>query len=416
MPVCHFFKLSGRTRPDPLRRGSKSGQTFQNEALMHGERQVFHALDGLRGLAALAVVERHKTEFFTGTPLPAGYLAVDLFFILSGFVLAHAYGARLAEGLSVKAFMAARIIRLAPLYMLATAFSAFLYGMLLLGRPDDAASANLTWMNWITSVGTGMLMLPTPEAWSFAPDRLFPLNDPAWSLFFEVIINLVFAAFILVLNRGTLILLAGAGLIGLSLSAFAHGGIDIGFDWATVAAGFPRVTFGFFTGVLLHRLWLERNSPLWLQGANANCATWMLGVAMLAAMAAPVADAWRPLWEIAMVALVFPMIVYAGACLAPSGMSLKAFGWLGAASYGIYVFHLPAARAFGEAVKAAGLDPAGAAPWTGIMFAGLLFLAALLLDRWFDRPVRKWLASRRRADVTPAFRAARADLRRGVTP
>jgi peptidoglycan/LPS O-acetylase OafA/YrhL len=383
---------------------------------MDGGKRVFHALDGLRGLAALAVVERHKADFFTGAPMPAGYLAVDLFFVLSGFVIAHAYGARLAQGMPVSAFMTARVIRLAPLYLLATAFGAALFAALMLAKPEDAAG--LTWPAWFGSLTTAAFMLPTPEAWSLAPDRLFPLNDPAWSLFFEMAINLAFALFILELSNRMLLILSGAGLAGLAMAAVAHGGIDIGFDWRTFLAGFPRVTFGFFAGVLVHRLWVARGSAVWAKGRAANFGGWGLACVMLAAMAAPVGDAWRPTFEIAAVALLFPALVYAGASLAPSGLSLKAFTVLGAASYGIYVFHLPAARAFGQFMAMAGFDPAAHAPFTGIIFALMLFAGALILDRWFDRPIRRWLTGRveRASDrVRPAFPTARADWRPDAT-
>ncbi|NJR13661.1 MAG: acyltransferase [Phyllobacteriaceae bacterium] len=73
------------------------------------KRQVFHVLDGMRGVAALAVVERHKPDFLFGTALPASYLAVDLFFMLSGFVIAHAYEQRLRDGLSVVRFTLLRL-------------------------------------------------------------------------------------------------------------------------------------------------------------------------------------------------------------------------------------------------------------------------------------------------------------------
>ena len=84
------------------------------------EKRVFHTLDGLRGVAALFVAMRH-TNLFHRAGIHGGYLAVDLFFVLSGFVIAHAYERRLASGLSVGRFMAARYLRLWPVYVLGAA-------------------------------------------------------------------------------------------------------------------------------------------------------------------------------------------------------------------------------------------------------------------------------------------------------
>ena len=355
--------------------------------------RIFYALDGLRGIAALAVVERHKTDFFTGTPMPAGYLAVDLFFILSGFVLSHAYGTRLKHGMSVFAFMKARIIRLAPLYWLATVFSAMLFAALIISNPRAATEAGYDWANWVGSLVTALFMVPTPQAWSLMPDRLFPLNDPAWSLFFEMLVNFVFAAFILSLTMRTLGWLIATGLAVLVFCVFINGNIDIGFNWETIWSGFPRVTFGFFAGVLLHRLWSAQGSPTTLKGPLANAAGWVLGAILIACMLVYVPPSWRPVYELAVVALVFPALVYCGACIVPTGVSLKAFIALGAASYGIYVFHLPAARAFGQVLEMAGLEPAHYTPWTGLVFATLLVLACQMLDKWFDRPMRRRLTA-----------------------
>src|SRR5580698_9043340 len=80
----------------------------------------FSALDGLRGVAAISIVVFHYSQNLGWELLPNAYLAVDFFFMLSGFVLAHAYEARLRSGQAVAEFMQRRLIRLYPLYWLGT--------------------------------------------------------------------------------------------------------------------------------------------------------------------------------------------------------------------------------------------------------------------------------------------------------
>ena len=83
----------------------------------------FTGLDGLRGLAALAVFGAHVPDPLLRDALPGCDLAVDLFFALSGFVLAHAYFERLRKGMGVGTFFKRRVIRLYPLYALGTIIS-----------------------------------------------------------------------------------------------------------------------------------------------------------------------------------------------------------------------------------------------------------------------------------------------------
>ena len=83
-------------------------------AIQHGR---FGALDGLRGVAAVIVVLHHLGNERLGPFNPTfGYIAVDLFFALSGFVIALNYDHRFAGGMTVKEFMLKRVLRLYPLY------------------------------------------------------------------------------------------------------------------------------------------------------------------------------------------------------------------------------------------------------------------------------------------------------------
>jgi peptidoglycan/LPS O-acetylase OafA/YrhL len=142
-------------------------------------------LDGLRGIAALMMATRHAPNYYRTTPFFESYLAVDFFFVLSGFILAHAYGEKLRAGdIGVWEFTKIRIVRLFPLYLLAHLIvSAFAI--------QSIGQEGLTFGLVIRSITFGMFMLPTPSANSAS--ALFPLNGPTWSLFFEMVANIVFA-------------------------------------------------------------------------------------------------------------------------------------------------------------------------------------------------------------------------------
>lgn len=346
------------------------------------DRKIFHTLDGMRGVAALAVVERHKPDFFFGEELPASYLAVDLFFVLSGFVVTFAYAARLEAGMGLGRFTLARLVRLYPLYLLATILSTLLFFLYIQANPGEFRSQD----RLLSSFATAAFFLPTPPSWSINPDRIFPLNEPGWSLFFEILANLAFALLILRLHlRGLLIILAVSALL-LVAAVVANGNADIAFDWRTFAAGFPRVTFSFFMGVLLFRLW-RRNPGAGLFASLA----WPLLAVLATAFALPLPANWRPWADAAMILVLFPLLVHMAAHTRPGQVSQRIFAVLGASSYGVYVFHMPLARAAKAAAERVGLDIAALTPWFGFAFMGGLFMCALAAHHVYDVPVRRWL-------------------------
>ncbi|MCU0830506.1 MAG: acyltransferase [Rhizobiaceae bacterium] len=381
------------------------------------QRRTFDVLDGLRGVAAIAVVERHKTDFLTGGPMPAGYLAVDLFFILSGFVLAHAYLDRLtappgtASHMGFRGFLGARLIRLAPLYLLALVAAALMHAAVDLLHTAEATNPALLAASFVA----GVFLLPVPPAWSVHPGWLFPLNEPSWSLAFEMAVNLLFAAAILLMRPRILIGIIAAAFVWLAFIASRAGSLDVGFDWSSATGGIPRVVFGFFLGVLLHRAWRLHFARIALSGPLATAAAWLLAATLVLTMLAPVAAGWRASYELAVVLLVYPALILAGACLAPTGLSRTLLVQLGAASYAIYVLHMPLARAFNALFHFAGSDGAAYAPWTGFAFIALLVVTCLALDRWFDRPVRRWLTVRSAGALKPASHGPKADWPRPVT-
>jgi peptidoglycan/LPS O-acetylase OafA/YrhL len=157
--------------------------------------QRYITLDAVRGVAALAVVIVHISMLF-GLPHQASSgLAVDLFFILSGFVVEHAYGRHLRRDMTFSRFILVRMIRLYPLYIIGLTTYALFY----FARPNVAAT------EIVPSLMLAFLYLPTPPSLSFDPTFLFPVNPVSWSLFCEFFVNILYALFMVRLNARSLL-------------------------------------------------------------------------------------------------------------------------------------------------------------------------------------------------------------------
>ena len=185
--------------------------------------RVYHTLDGLRGIAALAVVGYHSWGSALHNLLPRAYLAVDLFFIMSGVVIAAAYDDRIARGLGTAGFMAARLRRLYPLYLLATAIG--IAGAAYAGKPLAA---------WPYALA----MLPAPGG-----QRLYPFDGAAWSLFFELAANLVFVALHPRLTTRVLAAVVAVSAVLLAALEISGGWLNYGYAWFCFTPGIARVGF-----------------------------------------------------------------------------------------------------------------------------------------------------------------------------
>jgi peptidoglycan/LPS O-acetylase OafA/YrhL len=337
------------------------------------------ALDALRGVAALAVLTRHMPDLTFVRWLPGSYLAVDLFFLLSGFVLHHAYRERLDSGMSAAAFLRLRYVRLAPAYLVGAAL-----GLV------AASLAGMPLLDMMIGLGLTALFLPSPPGLPPQSAYLFPLNMPAWSLFFELAANLLFAARWSRALAGALVI-TGIGAIALVALGLGMGTIDGG--WAKINGhfGFARVAFAFFAGVAVCELW--RRAPRKLSLPAPVLVLVLLGVFALQA------ERGQRLWiDLLAVFAIFPALIYLGAG-ARGGRFSGLWALLGAISYPLYILHWPMLQVlvhvqpFGD-VTAHGLT--GTA-----VLSGLCIAVAYVAERWLDRPVRKWLSQIRPADRAP---------------
>lgn len=347
----------------------------------------YGALDGLRGVAAIAVALGH----YDNAIVPAGYLAVDLFFLLSGFILTRTYAPQLAAGLGAGRLILKRMIRLYPLHLtgILIATLSVVQG-LLRARPGRMPLADL-----VHSFPFNVLLLPSP--YSFV---LFPLNGPAWSLFYEMLASCLFALGWVRLPRPALI--AGSVLLGALLIVATHlstvdpalihrSVVGDGTRWSQIPIALLRCGFAFNTGILLGLL------PA---APGARPADWRAGLVVIgvgAICALPIPPVLRLAPDLATVLLLWPLVVWFCSRTELPGPMVRFGARAGEVSYALYVVHLPlVSYGRGVAVRL-GLPEVALAP---VYLAVALGLAALC-TRWIDGPVRRALTRRFLASQRP---------------
>jgi peptidoglycan/LPS O-acetylase OafA/YrhL len=348
---------------------------------MKTNSHAYPSLDALRGIAAISVMIIHCNLRAGGmTLLPGATMAVDFFFVLSGFVIGHAYEARLLAGQRVLDFMTLRLIRLYPLYFLGMTLPllTILWQVLMNDAPFRRSLVAISYF-------LGILFLPTPTIVSPVSFRLFPLNSPAWSLSLEILINLAYAIFCLKLSTRRLGWICAAGCVGLTVACFYFGTLDIGWNWHQYLGGIARVVWSFSMGILLHRLYRPyRLSPRWLV---------LLIAIMIGLFAYRDQIAWL---QLVSVIVVFPAIVWVGASIQLGGFAEKAATWLGAISYALYITHVPILELIVYTYKVLGIDPKSLPHHlpTIVLWSVITIGAAWVLDLIYDAPVRAAIARR----------------------
>ncbi len=352
----------------------------------------FVGLDGLRGIAALCVMAYHFTQGGMGL-FPSAPTAVDLFFALSGFVIAHTYEPRLAAGLAPRRFMALRLIRLYPLYFAGTVLGA---AALLLKLASGAEGWPLPEV-----AATAVLAFAFLPSFNAPSGSLYPLDGPAWSLAFELLANAGFS-----LHRATTrsLVCMCALCIPVYAATVWFGKGPGGWDWANALAGLPRVVFSFCLGMLLNRLHAHT------RGWTPRIPYEVLPAAVLLALAFDPPHL-APAYFLCVVFCVFPVILFAAIHLEPTGALKPFWQWLGGISYALYVIHQPVQEAMYALLHKLSGAPVRALPWPWLLATAALTIAlGHLLTRHFDAPVRRWLAQaskRRRSAGSPAGLLAR---------
>ena len=283
-------------------------------------RQHFPALDGLRGVAAISVVLYHYT--YAGAAwFPQGYLAVDLFFMLSGFVIAFSYEDRLRSGLSPGGFMVRRLVRLYPMIVVASVLGGMAAYAKLAAQPTGTDPASLLGL-----VLCSLTLFPQLHE-TYLGKEIFPLNVVLWTLFFELLANVAYCLFAFRTKSRYLIAIVTICLVILASSGPLGGNLTDDF-----LSGFPRVVVGFLSGVLLYRYRLIGRSRYWSYG--------FVPLSTLVVLAF-----WLPFTPqgVVLVAVfgLFALVVLLGAATAPSRPGSRLLQGLGDISYPLYALHLP---------------------------------------------------------------------------
>jgi peptidoglycan/LPS O-acetylase OafA/YrhL len=351
--------------------------------------RVFHTLDALRGVAALGVVIYHLGIVFVPLAAPGGYLAVDLFFMMSGVVLCHAYEERFRAGMGVREFMRARLIRLYPLYLLGTLFGIAVTWMSLQGSNSQG------WSDSSLLQSGAMALLMIPDFSGRPVNVLFPLNIPAWSLLLEILVNLAYVLLWPLLSTRLLLGVVLSGGAILCLALVQAGNLDQGSIAASFPVGLVRTVFGFSAGLLIARH--ARGRP-----RRESNAIFLIVVALvLIAITAWPEGQLRVIWDLGCAALLFPVIVYIGTMVDPGPRLCQAATFLGVTSYALYVLHSPVASILNSAIRDSA-GGAGSAPFLGLAVAVVLLMGCWLVDRYYDIPVRRSLSrivQKTRADI-----------------
>jgi peptidoglycan/LPS O-acetylase OafA/YrhL len=362
----------------------------------------YEILDGLRGIAALLVLWYHVHEgfsFASGAPviegINHGYLAVDFFFMLSGFVLSYAYDDRLGKSLSLSGFFKRRLIRLHPMVVLGAVWGAACFTMQGSVQWDGTHVATSAVM---IALLCAMFLIPAAPQCTYevrGNGESFPLNGPAWSLFFEYIGNILYALFIRRLSNKHLSILAA--LLGLGWGAFAifncSGYGNIGVGWSLIDYGFftglLRMLFPFTLGMLVRRNF----KPVAVRGAFAVCSVILLLIFLVPNIVNEGVISLNGVYEFLCISILFPCIVILGASSKIDGkITPRLCRYLGNISFPLYITHYPVMYLFYAWMIDTGLCTL-AETWQvtiAVCLWNLLFATACM--KLYDIPVRKFLA------------------------
>ena len=368
----------------------------------------FELLDGLRGVAAILVLFYHIFEGFSFAELTNGagdgvirtlnhgHIAVDFFFILSGFVISYAYDDRW-NSMNTRQFFKRRLIRLHPMLIMGAIIGTMAFAVVGFER-WDGTTAPTGWV--MTALLLTMFMIPAVPGVPYevrGNGEMFPLNGPGWSLFFEYIGNILYALFIRRLSTVMLALLTvilgavHAWFFIWNVSGYDMIGVGWTIDEVNFWGGLVRMLFPFTIGMLLARTFKPRK----IKGAFYICSIALIVMFAVPYIASTGDISLNSLYEFICIAAVFPLLVWIGACGDNGkGYTSRINILLGDISYPLYIVHYPIMYIFyAWLIEKQYYTLQDCWPMAALVVVSSILLAYLCL-KLYDEPVRRWLSKK----------------------
>lgn len=365
----------------------------------------YELLDGLRGVAAILVLFYHVFEGLAFaeatngagsgliTTLNHGHIAVDFFFILSGFVISYAYDDRWKK-MTLGGFLKRRLIRLHPMLVMGALIGVIAFAIVGFEKWDGTVAST----GWVmVAMLFTMFMIPAVPGVPYeirGNGEMFPLNGPGWSLFFEYIGNILYALVIRRLSVKILtILVVVLGCLHIwffvgNVSGYDMVGVGWTIDEVNFWGGLVRMLFPFTMGMLLARIF----KPCKVKGAF-----WICSIVLVMLFAVPYIKpdysiSLNSLYEVVCIAFLFPLLVWLGACGRVSGRVGKLNRMLGDLSYPLYIVHYPIMYIFYAWLIEKKVYTLNECLGVALIVVVSSIVLALICLKLYDEPVRRWLA------------------------
>lgn len=361
--------------------------------------RMFHTLDALRGVAAMTIVLFHAAFFYRIVMPAEGQIAVDLFFVMSGFIIAYRYEDDLRRGMGLGRFIKVRLIRLYPLFILGAVLGAVPHLVAV-----AAGVGNDFQKGMVESLPLAIFMLPSRLAMPRIGE-LYPLNYVAWSLALEIVVNVIYAATFRYWTLRRLTILLAVAFVGLCICAATFGSLKYGYGWRQAEVGPVRIAYGFAMGVMICRMIKSRpiafRLPWWA----------ILAAALAIFFFDP--PYWKPAWELFAVTVLVPGIVVAAISNEPPKAMQGVCALAGIFSYVVYSLHAPFIGFFLRGEDRLHLDLTVQTPTETVAFSALLIAVCLVAHYGYDKPVRRLLTRRLLAGRAPKISADAPVTERG---
>ena len=367
------------------------------------EKPRYDILDGLRGVAALMILFYHvfndaKSFFVWPTPVYEffhSFLAVDFFFILSGFVMGYAYDQRLKEDMTFGSFIKRRLIRLHPMVVMGVLIG--LVAFIIQGCTKwDGTEVSVQALMLVTLLG--LFMIPSPNSLEVRGNtEIFPLNGPHWSLFFEYIGSLFYGLFLHRLSTKWLRVWVACAIVSVAGFALMTEDGGIAYGWSSEPTNFfggaLRMLYAYPMGLLMARIFKERQ-PKPIKGHMFL----LCSLALIVLLGLPFLGNKdvETIYQLICIFSFFPTIIWYAARGTVVGFKQKVVSFIGRLSYPLYAVHFPLVYLYITWVGRDGHPYEGySQPWIpAIITIVAAELIAILCLLFYDEPLRKWLTKK----------------------